>query len=233
MHGRDKVILDEMDSPWGRLQLVAHREEETGIAWIGVTSGPGPPISALRLRTGSWDRYVIETSIHDEEWAVVFGAVAPEIVRAEIANDEGQTFPARIIELPPAVEQEYRAVWGLGERCTEECHLIVYDRGGAPFGESDPRVTGSAPTDAARLEAIRRHADSGLRYYATAFLRESEEGRQSIAIHLALTANFMALVEAPSVDEEGMLTRREQIVNRYIEEAKRQPWEPPNAPSGS
>lgn len=82
------------------------------------------------------------------------------------------------------------------------------------------------PSDAERLDAIRRHADQSLRYYATACLRESDD-RDWMRAYLTLSANYMALVEGELLDDRSMLDRRSAITERYIEAAKRDPWTPP------
>jgi len=51
-----------------------------------------------------------------------------------------------------------------------------------------------APSNDARLEAIRTHADQTMRYYATAFLREENaENREWMRAYMSSTANFVAL----------------------------------------
>jgi hypothetical protein len=82
------------------------------------------------------------------------------------------------------------------------------------------------PSDAERLDAIRRHADHSLRYYATAFLHESDD-RDWMRAYLNLSANYMALIEGETLDDRSMLHRRSAISERYIEVAKRDPWTPP------
>lgn len=83
------------------------------------------------------------------------------------------------------------------------------------------------PSDRDRIDAIHRHAHQALRYYATAFLRERGDDRDLMRVYLDLTGNFMALIEGASLDEASMMERRSEIVERYLEEAKRDPWTPP------
>ena len=72
----------------------------------------------------------------------------------------------------------------------------------------------SPPSDLERLEAIHRHAHESLRCYATAYLNEGEENRNLIR-------------EAGVLDDRSMLARSSKIVDRYLEDAKRDPWKPP------
>ena len=84
------------------------------------------------------------------------------------------------------------------------------------------------PSDVDRLEAIRAHADSTMRYYATAYLRETEENRRLFGAYMDITANFLALLDRDGLDDRNMLTGREAIVQEYLEQAKSDPWEPGN-----
>jgi hypothetical protein len=65
-----------------------------------------------------------------------------------------------------------------------------------------------------------------MRYYATAYLRESDANRRLIENSMGTTANFLALLEGAALDDRSMVARREKIVQRYIEQAKTDPWEP-------
>jgi hypothetical protein len=65
-----------------------------------------------------------------------------------------------------------------------------------------------------------------MRYYATAYLRETEENRQLIRAYIDITANFLALLDLDPLDDRSMLAGRETIVQRYLEQAKTDPWEP-------
>jgi hypothetical protein len=81
------------------------------------------------------------------------------------------------------------------------------------------------PSDAERLDAIRRHAHDSLRYYATAAL--GGEDQAWMRAYLALAANYMALAEGDSLDDRSMLEKRSEIVDRYLDAARRDPWTPP------
>jgi hypothetical protein len=83
------------------------------------------------------------------------------------------------------------------------------------------------PSDSERLEAIRQHTHRSLRYYATAFLNSNGKERDQMRSHLDLAANYMALIEGESVDDRSMLARRSEIADRYVRDAKRDPWTPP------
>jgi len=65
-----------------------------------------------------------------------------------------------------------------------------------------------------------------MRYYATAYLRETEENRRLIGVYMDITANFLALLDRDGLDDRSMLTGRELIVQKYLEQAKSDPWEP-------
>jgi hypothetical protein len=85
------------------------------------------------------------------------------------------------------------------------------------------------PSNDARLEAIRTHADETMRYYATAFLQEENvEHREWMRAYLSITANFIALAEGDRLDDRGMLTGRDEIVQAYLERAESDPYEPGN-----
>ena len=81
------------------------------------------------------------------------------------------------------------------------------------------------PSDAERLDAIRRHAHDSLRYFATAAL--GGEDRDWTRAYLDLTANYMALAEGDSLDDRSMLEKGSEIADRYLDAAKRDPWTPP------
>ena len=82
----------------------------------------------------------------------------------------------------------------------------------------------SGPTDADRLDAIRRHAHHELRYYATAFVRENED---QVRTYLAMAATYMALVEGEAFDARSIMERRAAIAERYLEAVEHDPWTPP------
>lgn len=83
------------------------------------------------------------------------------------------------------------------------------------------------PSDGERLTALRRHTHGSLRYYATAFLHTDNEERDWMRSHLDLAANYMALIEGDALDDRSMMARRSEIVDRYLEDARHDPWTPP------
>jgi len=89
-------------------------------------------------------------------------------------------------------------------------------------------MAGALPSDEDRLKAIRAHADVSMRYYATAFLRETEENRDLMQAYMGITANILALLDRDALDDRSMMTGREEIIQQYIEEARSDPYEPGN-----
>jgi hypothetical protein len=65
-----------------------------------------------------------------------------------------------------------------------------------------------------------------MRYYATAFLRESDESRNLLRSYMSITANFLALLDGDGLDGRSMVTERGEIIQEYLEQAKSDPWEP-------
>ena len=193
---------------------------------MGIAKKDKALVGAIGLHTGSRDSVVEASASIDRGWGVAFGAVAPGIVRAEVRNDHDEAFAARIVALPDGFDPDYRAVWGSAERCRERCDLIAFDAEGRTYDQSDPRVLGPPPSDADRMEAIRAHADSSMRYYATAYLRESEENRPLLESDMSSTANFLALLEGAALDARSMLARREKIIQQFVQQAKTDPFEP-------
>ena len=66
----------------------------------------------------------------DRGWAVAFGGVPPGAVGAEVRNDDGEVFPARILPIPAELGTEDRAAWGLIDRWEDECPLVCFDEAG-------------------------------------------------------------------------------------------------------
>jgi hypothetical protein len=219
-------VLDRLAVPVGLFELVTHRRH--GATWIGVRGEDGKVIASFAPGAGSVEKQVTCTAIIADTWAVSFGAVAHGIVRAEILNDAGEAFPARILALPEGLnpDDRYRAVWGIGERCQERCEVVGYDKNGDLFDQTDPEVVGPPPSEHERFVAMRERADSSMRFYATAHLRQSESNRQFIDAAMSTVANFLALMEGPALDDRSMLSRRRRIIRRYLEQAETDPWEP-------
>jgi hypothetical protein len=224
MPNEERLVLDQMPVPDGVLELIAYRER--GSIWVGIQRKHGQPLGAIGLGTGSYEHQIEATAMIDREFAVAFGGVAPGIERAEVRNEEGETFEASILSLPDALDTDYRAVWGFAERCRESCDIVGYDVQGRMYDPSDPRVYGPEPSTEDRLEAIRAHAHRSMRYYATAYLRETGENKRRIETYMGMAADYLALLEGPALDDRSALGRRDRIVRRYLEEAKSDPWEP-------
>lgn len=89
-------------------------------------------------------------------------------------------------------------------------------------------MTVRRPDDHDRLQAIRAHADQTMRYYATVFLRENDENRDLMRAYMSITANFLALLDRDSPDDRSMMSGRDEIIQRYIEQARSDPYEPGN-----
>jgi hypothetical protein len=92
----------------------------------------------------------------------------------------------------------------------------------------DAHLMAGVPSDDDRLKAIRAHADRAMRYYATSFLRETEENRDLMRAYMGITANILALLDSSSLDDRSMMSGREDIIQQYIELAKSNPYEPGN-----
>jgi hypothetical protein len=98
-------------------------------------------------------------------------------------------------------------------------------------GNSQPNadlVAGASPSDNDRLIAIRAHADQAMRYYAMAFLRETDENRDLMQAYMGITANILALLDGNALDDRSMMRGREEIIQQYIEQARSDPYEPGN-----
>lgn len=89
-------------------------------------------------------------------------------------------------------------------------------------------MAGRPPSDDDRLKAIHAHADQAMRYYATAFLRETAENRDLMQAYMGITANILALLDRDALDDRSMLSGREEIIQQYIEQARSDPYEPGN-----
>jgi hypothetical protein len=87
-------------------------------------------------------------------------------------------------------------------------------------------MAGALPSDEDRLKAIRAHANLSMRYYATAFLRETEENRDLMQAYMGITASILALLDRDALDDRSMITGREEIIQQYVEEARSDPYEP-------
>ena len=95
-------------------------------------------------------------------------------------------------------------------------------------GNSQPDadlVADVSPSDNDRLKAIRAHTDQAMRYYATAFLWDTDENRDLMQAYMAITANILALIDRDALDDHSMMTGREEIIQQYVEQARSEPYE--------
>ncbi len=129
----DPYVLDELKVDGARLQLLAYERE--GVVWIGLSSPGGG--GAVGLHTGSRARDVETTASIGPDWSVAWGGISPRVARAEIRNDDGESFPVRILALPAELHSKDRAVWGLAERCEDVCDIMGYDDRGELLGPRD------------------------------------------------------------------------------------------------
>jgi hypothetical protein len=148
----DRFVLDAMESPGGKLELIAFREK--GAVQIGVVDGTGHLVADIPVHGTSipYEPY----AWRDRGWAVAFGGVPPGAVRAEVRNDDGEVFPTKILPLPAELATEDRAAWGLIDRWQDECPLVCFDEAGkhlttlgefavrprTPIGEGDDPIGG-------------------------------------------------------------------------------------------
>jgi hypothetical protein len=184
-------------------------------------------IGASGLHTGSSDRYVEGTADIHEGWGLAWGSVAPEIERAAVRTEQGELFPANIVALPPEFGEPNRAAWGLAERCEGFCTLIGYDPRGNVVEPDAVRPRERLPlTPEARLARVRELVDSGLRYYATAYPKVSEDDQERFMNYMFHHADVLALIEQDATDPRLMMSWRSTIIDRYLEAANDDPWRP-------
>ena len=92
-----------------------------------------------------------------------------------------------------------------------------------------------SPTAEDRLARIREVSDRGLHYYATAYLRTDPGEEHVIAerdllmAYMRQLANVVALLEGDDLSDRAMMNRRHEVVDRHLEEARENPWNPPPA----
>jgi hypothetical protein len=122
-----RYLLDRMDGPDGVLRLVAF--EEGGTVQVGVARDRGELLTSIGLR-GRPPMDYEPYAWRDHGWAVAFGGVPPVAASAEVRNEDGEVFPARIVPLPPELHTEDRAAWGLIDRFDGECPLVSFDAAG-------------------------------------------------------------------------------------------------------
>jgi hypothetical protein len=125
-------VLDVMDSPIGELRLFAFGGGDD--VWVGVRAESGEVLGAIGLRTGSRYREVEVTASIDRDWAVTWGGISSRAAQAEIRNEAGQSFEARIVPLPDQFASTDQAVWGLALPCHDAPAVVGFDEDGNPFG---------------------------------------------------------------------------------------------------
>ena len=117
----NEVLLDEMSTPDGDIELVAYQSR--GAVWVGIRPkgwshvDRSPTRSAIGLHTGSEEHYVEASAEIHRTWGVTFGAVAPEVARVAVRNEHRELFPGMVIPLPASFNEEFRAAWGLATNC--------------------------------------------------------------------------------------------------------------------
>ena len=95
------------------------------------------------------------------------------------------------------------------------------------------------PTTEERLDRIREVTEHGLRYYATAYLKTPGDEAHTISerdllmAHMTQLANVLALLDGDDLGDRSMLAARHEVVSRYLDEVRHDPWTPPDGPSGS
>jgi hypothetical protein len=122
-------VLDRMNGPDGGLELVAF--EEDGSLQVGVAREGGELLESIPVHGPSMDYEPF--AYRARGWAVAFGAVPAAATRAEVRNEDGDVFPARIVPLPAELETEDQAAWGAIDRFELECPLVSFDDSGNPL----------------------------------------------------------------------------------------------------
>jgi hypothetical protein len=226
----DAVVLDEANSPEGKIELVAY--EDKGVAWIGIRYQGSSVTDALGLHTGSGKERFLEVAAGiNGTWGVAFGAVSPEVIRVSVRNERGESFDGRILSLPPSFQEEYRAAWGVAARCREECSLIGYDERGREIDLSMLRPRRRDLSDGEILELIRTHCDRGLRYNTWALRHMRSIAQQAPHVRdversTHALAQVLAFLEGAD-DDRVAASAISAIVQRYVNMVEAESWEPP------
>jgi hypothetical protein len=121
-----RYVLDRMVGPTGTLRFVAF--QRAGSILVGVTRDDGELLSDTPQRAPSMDH--MPFAWRESGWAVAFGTVPPDAVHAEVRNDDGDVFPATIVDLPPELGTDARAAWGSLDRYEDDCLLVSFDAAG-------------------------------------------------------------------------------------------------------
>lgn len=89
------------------------------------------------------------------------------------------------------------------------------------------------PNAEQRLARIEEVSDRALRYYLTAHLRTDEEEehtvkqRDLLMAYAMQAANVQALLEGDDLGDRSMLRDRHEVVRRFLDEVRANPWTPP------
>lgn len=209
------------------LQLVVQREDD--VTWVGVARRDVGYLGGVGLRTGSTETEIVGgVDMYDEGVGCVTGAVSRRIVRTEVITRDGAREPIEIVDIPPDIEDEYRAIWAVLREPGEMSRLVGYDARGRMYDVTDPKNDGAPPTEKERFRAMHRYARETLRYYATAIEFDPEHGKV-VEGAMQTAAYFLAITDADALDLRTVLTRRSKLVQEYAEEVKRNPWRPPSS----
>jgi hypothetical protein len=159
-------------TPTLRMARCSSSYQEKGTIWIGVKPKGSPLKEAIGLHTtGSREHYVEAAASIHQTWGVTFGAVSPEVQRVEVRNERGEAFDGKIVPLPAAFDEEFRAAWGVATNCRSDCNLIGYDDTGRLIDGVMIRPRRRDLTAEERLELIRAHCDNTLKYQTWALRR--------------------------------------------------------------
>ena len=230
-----ETVLDEIETLEGSLELVAYKANRR--VWVGIRwKGSPSHHTAIELHSGSVKHSIQASASIHVGWGVAFGAVSPNIDRVEIRNDRGELSPGRIIPLPSAFDEDYRAAWGVTE-CEKGCDIVGYDDRDRAVEWPAAQPSGPDLSPEERLQLVRKYCDHGIRYYTwalsrmqlvpeqTAHIRELENQR-------VMLAHVLAYVEGAR-DDLAAQTERDRIVQRYITAVENEGWEPRGRSGGS
>ena len=133
--GYPALVVDSMESARGPLALYVYEE---GGPWIGVLGIGGLGAVQIGNRVPMADEAV--TMDAQADGAVVWGTVSASVARAELFTIEGESFPAELVGLPPAIGGlGLQAVWGFVDRETRgRVTTLLYDTEGNVLNDHYP-----------------------------------------------------------------------------------------------
>jgi hypothetical protein len=107
--------------------------DELQLRWATRASSLQLIVRTPRLESGvsisvSQPKALDATSLINPTYAVAWGVVSREVRTAEVRNDDGEAFPARIMSVPGL--DALRAAWGIAYGCEWECELVGYSSDG-------------------------------------------------------------------------------------------------------